>query len=513
MSNIKGTLTRSALSLSDPSCQVLMSRTHIFRAICADSIETTQKLIDSGLLNELHNRNLIPRTQIAAINMPGFNLVLKQARIDPVIYPYEWSPEMLRHAALCMLDVNQCANAFGYELKDAQPFNIVFHPKHPFFVDIGSFVQQRTPHYWGAREEFDACFCQVLRLAQKGCLSLYKHAFLLQGAGYSKPELMALSHPVAKKVFGLQTFRFFALIASMYRIGPTIDERAINSRFRNFAVRACVKFILQSKVLPFRSFRHSRLMRQVERYKLKGKSDWGDYHRQAGLCGAGGEPQLSARMNWVVSTARSLSPKSILELAGNQGVLSQALSRALPADTRIICNDYDPYAVDQLYRRLHPRDKVFPACFDFMRDARESITQERSQRLRSDLVVALAVTHHLVLTQSFSLDAVFFTFHSYTEKHLIVEFMPLGLWDGTRPASVPEWYHEAGFVSHMERYFQVLSRIQLEKNRVLFVGERKPHLPPMLDNGLAAHTGCRPVRGNLCDRDAQSRSPEAHVKP
>ena len=473
MTKQQNTLTRAALSLSDPACKVVVSDTYVYRAIHSDYVAPTHSLLASGLLDDLYERELIPHTQVATITLPGYKLVLEQTKIEPIIYPYEWSPEMLRHAALCMLEVNQCTNQFGYELKDAQPFNIVFRHKHPFFVDIGSFIKQATPRNWCAREEFDACFSRILDLAQKGCLSFFKHAFLLQGAGFNAHELTALKHPLMAKLLGLDTISLCLQLASMYRIGPTISDQAIRAKFRNAWLHRGATFILHAKLLPFRSFSHNHLKRSVTRYKLGGKSAWGNYHRQAGLCNAQGDPTLSDRMTWVLNMAQSLVPKSVLELAGNQGVLSRALASALPADTQIICSDYDPYAIDHLYLNLRPEEQVLPACFDFMRDARESITQERAKRLKSDLVIALAVTHHLVLTQSFSLDSILFTLHSYTRKHLIVEFMPLGLWDGTRPVAVPEWYHETWFTSTLERYFHIETKTQLEKNRIIFVGHKK----------------------------------------
>jgi hypothetical protein len=48
--------------------------------------------------------------------------------------------------------------------------------------------------------------------------------------------------------------------------------------------------------------------------------------------------------------------------------------------------------------------------------------------------------------------------------------MPLGLFDGTSAPSVPDWYNEAWFLKGFTCKFVLVERIQLEPNRILFVG-------------------------------------------
>ena len=172
----------------------------------------------------------------------------------------------------------------------------------------------------------------------------------------------------------------------------------------------------------------------------------------------------------MVNAARDLSPTTILDLAGNQGILARALSK-LPSVAHVVCSDYDEKSIDQLLIRLDDTDKVHPACFDFMADVQDSLSTERAKRLRSDMVIALAVMHHLILTQQYSIESIFTTLASYTNKYLIVEFMPLGLWDGKSAPPLPDWYNESWFAENMAKYFRIIKRVGLEDNRIIFVGE------------------------------------------
>lgn len=271
-------------------------------------------------------------------------------------------------------------------------------------------------------------------------------------------------------LLGIRITRNLFKLSDIYCMGPTISEAAIASRFPNTVIRSLVRHILKSGFLPFRNMSYSVLQRKIKSLKVDGISEWGDYHSRVGLYANDGNVNLSSRMEWVVNAVKDLSPTTVLELAGNQGILSRALSK-LPGLKQVICSDFDEKSIDQLLVRLSDTDKVHPACFDFMADLQGSLSADRAKRLKSDIVIALAVTHHLILTQQYSIDSIFTALASYTNKYVIVEFMPLGLWDGKTAPPLPDWYNEPWFVENMTKHFRIIKRVSLEDNRIAFVGE------------------------------------------
>ena len=70
--------------------------------------------------------------------------VLRHERIPFVSYPYEWTPGMLRDAALLQLDLLLAALDEDLTLKDATPYNLQFRGALPIFVDVGSFESLRA---------------------------------------------------------------------------------------------------------------------------------------------------------------------------------------------------------------------------------------------------------------------------------------------------------------------------------------------------------------------------------
>src|SRR5204862_7399442 len=57
---------------------------------------------------------------------------------------YEWTPEMLHAAGLLTLDLARELLADGLGLKDATPYNVLFHGPEPVFIDVLSF-ERREP--------------------------------------------------------------------------------------------------------------------------------------------------------------------------------------------------------------------------------------------------------------------------------------------------------------------------------------------------------------------------------
>lgn len=458
-------LHRSPLSLSDDSGPVFISRNKVYRAINPKFEQSTRELIESGVIEKLYQLNLFPKTEISSKYISGYNLIIEHQLINPPIYPFEWSPEMLRKAALCVLKVNEIANLYGYELKDAHPYNILFSYSNPIFIDLGSIVKKKYPNFWPAYDEFINCYCRPLRLIEIGYRDIFKRLFLLSGAT-NADELIRLSN----RAYNLLSFKVSKFLRRSLSAAHRIESINIETTFSNPSLKWLIKCGIALRALPIKQRDMNSLNKTINSYRFPKTSLWGNYHLKAGLYSNSGNIELSERMNWIVNRVGSLSPRTILELAGNQGVLSRKLA-LLPTVERIICSDYDQEAIDQLVLRTSMNEKVYPACFDFMCDARESISKERANRFKSDVVIALAVTHHLLLSQNLNIETIFETIVSYVSRYLIIEFMPLGLWDGEKSPPNPEWYTLEWFTEKLTHHFKILEVKNLEENRIIFIAE------------------------------------------
>ena len=122
------------------------------------------------------------------------------------------------------------------------------------------------------------------------------------------------------------------------------------------------------------------------------------------------------------------------------------------------------------------------AMFDFMESESNFAEIKPQIRFKSDCVIALAVTHHLLLSQGYGYDRIFETIKSYSNRLVFIEFMPLGLYDGRQAPSLPKWYNKENFEASFLKYFTVLQIEQLEINRILYIGQLRE------DNNIFAYS-------------------------
>jgi hypothetical protein len=200
--------------------------------------------------------------------------------------------------------------------------------------------------------------------------------------------------------------------------------------------------------------------------------EWHNYHDRY-FDDAGLSP--TPRFERICEIVSGLDCESLTELAGNQGLFSLlALQRT--GVRRAVCTDSEDEVVNILYRRVRSDPalvsgkSMHTAIVNFMLPEFGPRIAPASQRLKSDAVVALAVLHHLVLSQQFTMADALQTIAAYARRFVLVEFMPLGLWNGKTTPPVPAWYNEEEFAKQFASVCVVLHVERLEENRVLYVG-------------------------------------------
>jgi hypothetical protein len=218
-----------------------------------------------------------------------------------------------------------------------------------------------------------------------------------------------------------------------------------------------------------RSAKINRLKTLINKIKLsRSESIWSNYHDGFS---EDGRVISNPRFDFVAEKVASLNVQSVLEIAGNQGALSRLL-----ADNKniksIICTDADGSALDKGYcsARLTASNIIWAILNPFSyENARVEIPLEN--RFKSEAVIALALTHHLILTQNFRLEFIFDVLTVFSKKYVFVEFMPMGLYNGKKAVSVPDWYSVDWFEQGFNKKFELIEKSQLEKNRILFIGK------------------------------------------
>jgi hypothetical protein len=455
----------SPLSLMDAGV-VFRWREKLYRAIPPRRVELVKRLFGSGLIEALARERMFVPSRITDLELDGYGLVVEHEELRRVTYPREWTFSMLKDAGLLVLRLNEVSSRYGFQTQDCHSYNVVFSGESPCYVDLGSFVPSKT-NVLLSRHVFQQSYCYPLKIWRSlgpvwGRQAIQRPGFLL-----SVEDYLAARWPVFRWHPASAIGRALARIAQLQSLPDEAFDH-FRTRHPGWKVTAAT-LIRNAGRWPAAFHRLRRVLEAVEPPRVR--TDWSDYHD--GFAGAREEGRLTPRFRHVADRLFSLGVASVLEIAANQGLLSQALKRAHPG-LPVIATDRDEAALDKGYRTARSqRLGIQWALLDPFFNERSNVEDAPEERFRSDAVVALALTHHLLLTAGYSLDRILQVLALYSSRYVLVEFMPLGLFDGTGPAATPSWYTREWFQSGFEKRFELIECAQLEENRVLFVGLKR----------------------------------------
>jgi hypothetical protein len=208
-------------------------------------------------------------------------------------------------------------------------------------------------------------------------------------------------------------------------------------------------------------------------------SEWSDY-RQANTYSA---PDQQAKIDFVLRSAAAVAPARVLDLGANDAMFSSLLAQQGIACTAA---EFDRVCCEQIYRRSLTTGPglLNTLCVDLANPtpAHGWAGAERAsfiERAQADLVLALALIHHLAIARHvpYTLIAELF---ARLGPHLIVEHVPPNDPMAARLlrarvgfASRGTEFGEAAFLRAFARHFRIVERSQaIAGGRVLFLMRR-----------------------------------------
>lgn len=473
--------TYSPKSMVDDFGRVFFHEGRVFRKINPSNKEYCLELLNSPLFKELMENRLIPETKITdEFSHKTDALILEHEKLIETLQ-HEWSFQMFKDAALMILNINAICNKYGYELKDAHTMNVLFDNCKPYFVDIGSISKKtNTTDPWIAYEEFFNCYIVPLLFWSKN------------------------QHYIVRKLVESNFYRMFTIpsqpiensgLYSLLNLDDSHVEYKINRRIiittkkqnKIFNIGVKLSNILLKKILKIKKYNVSyhqinKKITDILPYKTIGQtidslqkpnstSLWEGYHNK--FYNDFGQIDMSKRFRRlleIISEKKDIS--SVTDIAGNEGYFSYLLSQK-ENYSQLILIDYDENAVDKAYLNFKENAvNINPFLVNFMFTLD---TEGTAKRLKSDLAIALAVTHHLILTGKFALPTILERVASYSNKYVLIEFMPLGLWsiEHQTKQNLPEWYTLEWFRTAFIEKFDLIKEEQVEENRIAFFGKLK----------------------------------------
>lgn len=462
-------------SWADDVGRLFFWKDRVFRGIFAAEAPHINRLLNSGLIEELVMLKLFPGTWKTDLACEGFAVVIEHERISPVIYPVEWSFAMLKNVAQVILKINTVSNKYGYQLKDCHGGNVLFRGSSAVFVDLGSFIHHNSKcDNWVGYEEFVRFYYYPLKIWSNGD-HFTARRYLFSEYGFM-PNATIYFHMNAVLRFLVPKALLLRVIDLKMRYYRS-DLKVLKSRTSQSSVNSFLKGLLEYLVFKAKILKQKPVMKRLEKkirlLTYKDNTKWGIYHDEN--FDSSGNMRISDRFHRLIEVLNNYSDiQSAVDVAGNQGFFSDLIRQYTHVNV-VHTLDYDELAVDKMYNRAKDNSLVNGsiALSNLMRPIVNRDMYSPSTRFQSDAVFALAVTHHLLLTQGYPIRKVLESIILYSSKYVFIEFMPLGLWDGMNSQPIPDWYNVDWFRHELEEYCTLLLEEKIETNRVLFVGVKR----------------------------------------
>jgi ribosomal protein L11 methylase PrmA len=396
--------------------------------------------------------------QVVNENLTGSADWLQTLQPEPlsfISYPYEWCFDMLKEAALTTLEVAAEAMEYGMMLKDASAYNLQWHQGRMVFIDSLSFEKYDAQKPWIAYRQFCEHFFAPLAL-----MHYLKEP--LQPLLIAYPDGIPL--PLAKKLLPFRSRLNLHTYLHLHFHGAASAKAAAKKKQEGSFSKQKMKNLLRSLEEAIRSFSLSR------------SGVWSRYYEEA----AQRDTYLEEKKQIISDWMTALEFSSAMDAGGNEGLFSELMAER--AD-RIISADLDHHAVNELYKRLKKNkiENICPLVIDLSHPspAIGVNNEERAsflERSRSDLVLALALLHHLAIGKNISFGHLAKMFHSVS-KFLIIEFVPkedekIGFML-TQKKDVYQWYNRENFLSAFSKYFTILKTGEMSSSkRLLYLMQR-----------------------------------------
>jgi SAM-dependent methyltransferase len=413
------------MTFRDPAGQLLLTQGMALRRVRAAAAKEARAFLSSALRRDLERSGDLVASEFvdpesdAALDppAPSGEFWLRHPRIDPISYPWEWTPAQWRAAAELTLRVAAKAIDAGWTLKDATPLNVLFDGARPVFVDVLSF-ERRDPHssVWLAYGQFVRTF--LLPLVAAKYLSWPLEATLFSRDGY-EPAALYRALPRWR--------RLHPALLDVVTLAALFEGKAGREGKAGKPQKAKPSTTPPELAAHILHKRLARLGRQIRSAAAReNKSQWSRYVQTASHY----QPaDIEDKQQFVRGVLDQCRPARVLDIGANTGTYSLMSAEA---GAGVVSLDSDAAALEQLWSAAAAAKKPVTALVaNIARPTPAAGWRNREQlplldRLTGqfDLVLMLAVIHHLILREQLPLGHIAELCAELTTCWLVLEWVP-----------------------------------------------------------------------------------------
>jgi SAM-dependent methyltransferase len=451
------------ISYRDTAARVVKKESGYYRYIFHEYIAEYEHLMRSGLYDELTEKNLLIEHKEIEIDTddPKVYKLLLPTQIPFQSYPFEWSYTQWRKAILAYLRINHIALKYGMILKDATPYNFYLTGGKAIMFDTSSFMFFEENDKWIAYRQFCEEFLSPIALMH------------YNGSQWSKltmANLKGLSLNFVSKQLPLNSYFNLTILLHIHvhsKFSANNESKEIeNEKNKGFTVE---------KIKSLQKMIFNTISKWKNSHEFA--NHWAAYYKDD----IESQEYIKDKEAIIRKWLEIIKPKSVLDLGANTGKFSFI---ATEYAQRVISFEGDEKCVDEIEDKISIKnDNLFTLIGNIANTSPKlgflnSETESIYKRASSDVVLGLALIHHLHISNRLSFDQTSLIFASFSNKYSIVEFIPIidnKVQILTKDKSINLTnYTETNFTKALTSWFVIKEAISLkDSGRILFLLEKK----------------------------------------
>lgn len=449
-------------SFRDPSGFTFHSGNEIYRAIAPSYFDHYNLLKNSGLYASLTSCNLLiqhqEETNFLSPQFPDCKII-KQTKIPFISYPYEWCFSQLKKAALLTLSIQLEALKHEMILKDASAYNVQFIGNKPIFIDTLSFETYKEGSPWIAYRQFCRHFLAPL------ALMAYKDESLSK---LSQVFLDGIPLELTSTILTRRSYLNSGIASHIHvhsKIEGKVTTKQKNGKKINLSKKQLITIV-------------EHLKETVSNLNVKSKnSRWNKYVSENSYSENAKDEKTKVISKWL----QIAKPKTIWDMGCNTGSYSLLASEFCES---LIAMDTDHQCIESFYNSLSgsKNNNILPLIIDLANPSpgigwNNKERKTLIQRGKPDLIMALAVVHHLRISHGIPFDKIAQSFSEQSEW-LVIEYVPkedIQVQEMLQNREdIFEDFNLTSFLSVFESHFIVQESMQMPgSGRIIYLMKRK----------------------------------------
>ncbi|MGI9521103.1 MAG: class I SAM-dependent methyltransferase [Hyphomicrobiaceae bacterium] len=383
-------------SFRDPAGHVFDNGTTILRTVTATKLDDFLKLQAQGVYERLTKRGQLVTSEDVTDHhsemvVADVQRILRHERLKYISYPYEWSFNQLKDAALLTLDLQiDLLENEDTTLSDNTAYNVQFNGYQPVFIDVLSLQKYVEGTPWIGYGQFCQQFLNPLLLTAKLGVD-FRHWYRGNVEGISTVDLC--------KMLKRHHFLSPGILTHVYMHAKSLEASFAPSGDDGKAKQAPTL----SKQKHLALFKYMRAF--IETLSVKSQvTTWGDYETSNTY----DTSEAGLKRQFVSEFVGEVKPDLLIDLGCNAGEYSVL---SLDAGAKhVIGFDFDSNAVDVAYERAKTGKLNFlPLQLDAFNPSpsqgwRQNERSGFASRAKSDAMIALAFEHHLAIGKNAPID-------------------------------------------------------------------------------------------------------------